>query len=95
MSEIKLKRCPCCNSDDVSLLARFGYEIYKYVKCQNCGLKTKEYNTEEEAAESWNQRKVIDEIVEQLEEIKNTPPDLEYRHLTLEHAIEIVKAGAM
>lgn len=47
----------------------------------------------EEDFEKWNTRKPMERIMKRLEERKNTPPELEYRHLIFEEVIEIVKAG--
>ena len=41
-----------------------------------------------EQVEEW-----IESVVEQLEERKNRPPELEYRHLNFAEAIEIVRNG--
>lgn len=58
---VELKNCPCCgcaaNAWDIhTQMNRTGYRMYKYVSCYGCGLKTKPYPTEEEAAEAWNRR---------------------------------------
>lgn len=38
-----------------------------------------------------DKQSTLQDIVERLEERKNRPPELEYRHLNFEEAIEIVK----
>lgn len=37
----------------------------------------------------------VEKVVEQLEERKNRPPELEYRYLNFEEAIKIIKAGGV
>ena len=96
MSEIKLLPCPFCGGE-----AKTGYAINDYnrwgVICTNCEacVEVAEWkgvaDTEENAIRAWNTRKPIQEIMERLEERKNRPPELEYRHLNFEEAIEIVK----
>lgn len=50
-----LKGCPFCGSSDV------GHDTLKVnsscrVKCNNCGVSTKYYDTIEEASSAWNTR---------------------------------------
>ena len=68
MSEIELKPCPFCGSDDV-----FGgmLEEVHYVECCDCCAKVESYNGLEDAVAGWNARAIdrdkLWEVVESLE----------------------------
>lgn len=69
MSEITLKPCPCCGG--AAEILKQGYREYAptySVRCKVCGLTTGNHKSEKEAADRWNTRKPIDQIVEILEE---------------------------
>ena len=88
MREIKLSPCPFC-SGKVEIRQK-GHSSY-YGGCVNgCFISSSEYD-KNVLAKQLNTRKPMQEIVERLEERKNRPPELEYRHLNFEEAIEIVK----
>ena len=92
-----LKNCPFCGGEAITYSDRLDYEgnLLYGVMCKNTGCCTipAVYMAKEIAIQKWNTRKLIDEIVEQLEELKNTCRDsLEIR--ALEETIEIVKGGA-
>ena len=71
MSETKLLRCPCCDSENIkegSSVTTFGEDIY--IKCLTCGLKMQlcsEYGWKE-LFKRWNTRIPMQNIVERLEE---------------------------
>ena len=50
----EIKPCPCCGSESHMNTAHGGHMLY--VECSVCGLCTKYYDTEEEAAAVWNKR---------------------------------------
>ena len=72
MKDNKLQKCPCCGSE-ASLV---GYK-YHWVECENelCGLGTKSCDTEDEAISIWNTRKPTEQILEKLEELKDSYVD--------------------
>lgn len=47
-----LKPCPCCGGE--ARYAKLEDDILVY--CTVCGLKTEDYKTQKDAAESWNRR---------------------------------------
>ena len=55
MSEIELKPCPFCGSDDVTC-NRFE-DVY-YVECFSCSAKVESYNVLEDAVARWNARAI-------------------------------------
>lgn len=68
-NKIKLKNCPCCGgkAEIQTSTKPDGHCYYRviYVKCTECGMKTRElisdgyydeWHTPEEAAELWNRR---------------------------------------
>lgn len=57
MSEIELKPCPFCGSEDVTCAA--GLEGEYYVECWDCSAKVESCNGLEDAVAGWNAR-VID-----------------------------------
>lgn len=93
----ELKPCPFCGGEAITYSDRLDYEgnLLYGVMCKNTGCCTipAVYMAKEIAIQKWNTRKLTDEIVEQLEELKNTCRDsLEIR--ALEETIEIVKGGS-
>ena len=57
MDELKLSNCPCCDGVGRNEKHDFGStRMYYYVECPKCGLKTKPYETPEEAIAAWNNR---------------------------------------
>lgn len=55
MSEIELKPCPFCGSEDVTC-DRFE-DVY-YVECWDCSAKIESYNGAEDAVAGWNTRAI-------------------------------------
>lgn len=61
MPEIKLKSCPFCGGEGKLIASGFN-ECYSLVKCEQCGAESgmfrisKEYCSDEKAAEAWNRR---------------------------------------
>ena len=54
---MKLKSCPLCGGSMVGLCNRKEYAPRRYsVRCMVCGLETRGYTMEEEAAGGWNRR---------------------------------------
>ena len=51
---MKLLNCPCCGSRRTMVMATVG----RWACCSECGLSTKSFLTEQEAADAWNQRSV-------------------------------------
>lgn len=69
MSEIELKQCPFCGSEDV-VCERFE-DVY-YVECWYCGAKIETYNGAEDAIEGWNARAIDrDELMAIADELEN------------------------
>ena len=106
MSEIKLKRCPCCDGEAL-LCDPLKEEAFIYIPqviCSDCGLEVTAH-TVESVVEKWNARKPMEQIVERLEELDDLTLDQYNRSMagTYEHdfadgkscglelAIEIVK----
>ena len=56
MSEIELKPCPFCGSDDVTWF--YGLEDEHYVECLDCCAKVESYNGLEDAIAGWNARAI-------------------------------------
>jgi len=68
MSEVKLKPCPFCSGKPKMATCDWGYSVKEYwYYCSYCGCETQKYHSKEDAAEQWNTRKPIDDIVERLE----------------------------
>ena len=63
MSEIKLLPCPFCGGE--AKVCK-----YYFIQCTKCGTSTLTHTNREEAIESWNTRKPMQEIMERLEEEK-------------------------
>lgn len=114
----KLKPCPFCGGEATVYDYEAEYDIYdpdtlgyvdtehhtKYgVCCNTCKAMMPEFNSEEAAIISWNNRSPMDRIVEQLEksaegvkEKANTLPEIESAGflcgwVALKEAIKIVK----
>ena len=69
MTEIELKPCPFCGSDDV-ICGRFE-DVY-YVECLYCGAKVESYNGPEDAVAGWNTRAIDrDELLKIADELEN------------------------
>lgn len=57
MSEIELKPCPFCGSDDVTRF--YGpEEEHHYVECCDCSAKVESYNGLGDAVSGWNARAI-------------------------------------
>ena len=52
MSDIELKPCPFCGSDDVTWF--YGLEDENYVECWDCSAKVESCNGLEDALAGWN-----------------------------------------
>ena len=52
MSEVKLKPCHRCGSENVELYGSYLFAV----TCNDCGLLTSFLATREEAIEAWNKR---------------------------------------
>lgn len=89
MSEIKLRSCPFCGGE-----AYFPTFTETWIRCKSCGFETPYTEDKEWLVNTWNTRKPIEKIVEQLEEHFNATDDRDAR-LAYHHAIEIVKAGGV
>lgn len=94
----KLKPCPFCGGEAKLFLDESRY--YKsQVYCKKCGVRTNREHIPEIAVTTWNTRKPIDKVVEQLEE--KSFKDYYYNESVYEtkyliwkdKAIEIVKGG--
>ena len=71
----KLLPCPFCGGEATLRKSAF-FTCKTFAKCKKCGARTLEYSSasmedaEMNAIHSWNTRKPMERIVEQLEEIK-------------------------
>ena len=61
MKDVELKTCPCCGGP--TEVNRYNpYDGYQgtwtayYIECAECGLRTSDFRSLEEAAEAWNRR---------------------------------------
>lgn len=95
----KLLPCPFCGGEAIKSAFSWGAITDEYtIQCTMCGSRTKVLKLEE-AIKTWNTRKPMERIVEQLEEqIDNNRgwEDEDYywgETKGYEHAIEIVKGG--
>ena len=88
MRKIKLLPCPFCGGE---LIEDENFCEHPDGKCFLRNFCFEKDDKKEIAA--WNTRKPMERIVERLETMKNIPPDLEYRHLTIGEVLEIVKGG--
>lgn len=50
----KLKSCPFCGSNDVTLILSLG--LSWFAGCGECGARTREYKSSIDAATAWNRR---------------------------------------
>ena len=67
MSEIKLLPCPFCGGEAEYVEIREIF-ISRFVTCKKCGIETKRnFLKRKDAIKSWNKRKPMKNIVEQLE----------------------------
>ena len=102
MSNINLLPCPCCKGEG-RLMQAYGRAFTFYAVICQCGLQTKDMPSMEMAAEIWNKRQPIDDIVAELEkEINKTEEeywtDHDERQITIGTyyaAIDIVKRGGV
>ena len=70
MSNINLLPCPCCKGEG-RLMQAYGRAFTFYAVICQCGLQTKDMPSEEMAAEIWNKRQLIDDIMEQLDKLED------------------------
>lgn len=61
MSKIKLLPCPFCGGE-----AKFATVNHKWIECTKCEMETPYRESEEELVALWNNRKPVDEMVEQI-----------------------------
>lgn len=63
MNEDKfLHMCSVCNSEDIGLWVSYDPHTKTtayYVECNDCGCRTKDFDTKEEATRAWNRREYI------------------------------------
>lgn len=96
MSEVKLKPCPFCGGEAKISTYDWGYSVKEYwIYCHSCDCASGSYHSKEEAIETWNRRKPMDDIVERLEECEEYEAEAHnYNASTaFNKAIEIVKGG--
>ena len=72
MSEIKLLPCPFCGYHGTLNTTNIGKTFYAV--CMQCGSRTIDFKTTEEAIEQWNARKPMERILTRLEDIKKVNP---------------------
>lgn len=59
-----LRRCPFCGGDATFKELGGFRTVFQYiVECERCGIHTREYSTEDAAAEQWNTRQEDNGIV--------------------------------
>lgn len=74
MEEIKLKRCPCCDSDNLvegNVITSLGEDLF--IRCINCNLILQlciEHGRDE-LIQRWNTRTPMENIIKKLEEENN------------------------
>lgn len=74
MSDIELKPCLFCGSDDV--FCGEGPEGEDYVECWDCIAKVKSYNGMEDAIVGWNRRAINrDELLKVTDECEGSDVD--------------------
>lgn len=90
----ELKPCPFCGGE-AEIKNDLGNDCV-YISCKWCHCNSRLSENQEEVIEAWNTRKPIDDIVEQLEKLK----EWGYAELMpcevdelIDKAIEIVKGG--
>jgi Lar family restriction alleviation protein len=90
MSKIKLLPCPFCGSDDVGFWNTED-RVYPFqIRCLIYFNGTNEEQTKEEAIESWNTRKPMERIAEQIEFLEHRTID-GVPYIDMNDAIDIVK----
>ena len=97
----KLKPCPFCGGNNVGVFKHeYFYKSHLYAAhCYDCHFGLKMVETEEEAITTWNTRKPMDRIVEQLEKASydsmhldmSRPMTETWQIVDLDDAIDIVK----
>lgn len=100
----ELEPCPFCGGEATTSHGSNAAGQFFFVSCEECGCRTRDFykwfdseNYEIKAVEAWNTRKPIDEIVEQLEELRKPIPN-DYGediggYLDFDKAIKIVRGG--
>ena len=88
MSEIKLLPCPFCNAE----LKRWDYmsDVFFEHPYNGCILSGKKVVENEHDVKAWNTRKLLERIIERLEELDVQPYSRELHTMKLQ-AIKIVK----
>lgn len=81
MSEVELKPCPFCGSDDV--ICDMFEDVY-FVECWDCCAKVESYNGLEDAVAGWNARAIDrDELWEVVESLEKPWPVDKVKHDTI------------
>ena len=98
----ELKPCPFCGGEATTSHGFNTAGQYFFISCEECGCRTRDFykwydgeNYEIKAVEAWNTRKPIDEIVEQLENLKQHENE-NHAYATvwgIQQSIEIVKGN--
>lgn len=61
---MKLRRCPFCGGDATFEELGSFRTMFNYIaKCERCGINTKGFNTQEQAAKQWNTRQEDNGII--------------------------------
>ena len=103
-SDIKLKPCPFCGGEVMLYTNHYLGSMFHYVACYKCDatVETVHHKDKEFVIKTWNTRKPMDKVVEQLREENKTAVGAAiifdgdyYNGLVdgLEKAIEIVRGG--
>lgn len=64
---IKLLPCPFCGGEAMAIENNFYTDIHS-VMCRNCFAESDRYHTQKEAIKQWNTRKLMQEILEKLQD---------------------------